>query len=424
MNDGVLSTAIVTVDPHNQGGVRTMMTTIYGIAKSWRMNPRLFHIICDPPLPSKKRLFGLRSYATERLGMRSFTMPSFPVAPWLWNLIPLLFGWRAIHNDGVHIAVGGSSHVALLLAVKRLPYILWVATLYEDELRAKADAGDRWAERLLHSPGRKILQVQETLCLRRATRILALSPHTAARIREQLPDIADRVDVMTFPVDTGHYYPDPGLRERPECGKYLLFVARINDPRKNVEMLCYAFREIRRKHPELKLVLAGDEPNASLTGLVRKLDPQDAMIFPGALEPKSEELRQFYQGAQLFVLPSYQEGLGIVALEAMACGIPIVSTQCGGTDGIVIDNQTGRLVPNNNASAMAQAVMDLLEHPELVERMRAECIRVVRQNYSQMVKEDQLWRTLNELFPQQLAQLQGTRVIGQASRLLESVVNE
>ncbi len=418
-----VSTAIVTVDPYNQGGVRTMMTTIYQILESWQMHPRLFHIMSDPPLPGKKLLSGLRSYATERLGMRSFTMPSFPLSLWLWNLIPLLFGWHAIKQDTVHISVGGASHVALLLAIKRMRYILWVATLYQDELQAKVNAGDLWARRILASPTWKILKAQELLSLRRAARIMALSPYTASRIKELLPDIADRVEVMVFPVDTDRYNPASNARAESKYGNYLLFVARINDPRKNAPMLLRAFSEIKSRHPDLKLILAGDHPDSTLINLVNELDLRDRVVFPGAFEPGSDELLSLYQGAQLFVLPSIQEGLGIVALEAMACGVPVVSTMCGGTDGIVIDDQTGRLVPNNNASAMAEAISDLLQQPALLANMRAECVRTVQQHYARTAIKHQLWHVLNQVFPHQMTQLQSAMVADQSGGVLESAVN-
>ena len=82
--------------------------------------------------------------------------------------------------------------------------------------------------------------------------------------------------------------------------------------------------------PDAKLLLIGDEPISDLYDLVAKLNLNDRVEFHG-VKPYSEMI-SYYQRASVFAIPSLQEGLGIVGLEAMACGLPIVSTRCGGPE--------------------------------------------------------------------------------------------
>ena len=81
--------------------------------------------------------------------------------------------------------------------------------------------------------------------------------------------------------------------------------------------------------------------------------------------PSRQELIGLYQAASVFALPSDEEGLGMVILEAMACAVPVVSTRSGGPDGIITDGEDGFLVPLDDAAAMAGRLQTLLENPSL-----------------------------------------------------------
>jgi glycosyltransferase involved in cell wall biosynthesis len=168
----------------------------------------------------------------------------------------------------------------------------------------------------------------------------------------------------------------------------VLLAARLNDPRKNVAMLLRAFAQVRAKLPDVKLVLVGEEPDESIRTLVDTLGLAEAVCFPGIVS--KDELLRLYQGAELFVLPSRQEGLGIVMLEAMACGTPVIATDCGGPEGIVVDGITGRIVPNDDADRFAQAVIDTLNHPDELAAMRERCREFAVEQWSREVVEDTL----------------------------------
>jgi len=137
-------------------------------------------------------------------------------------------------------------------------------------------------------------------------------------------------------------------------------VARFSDARKNVQMLFRAYALVRDALPDApRLVLAGtDGPTREDWAAARELNISDRVEFRD--NPSPEELAQLYREAALFALASNEEGFGIVLLEAMASGIAVVCTRCGGPESIVVEGQTGRLTPVGDHRAMAATLIDLL----------------------------------------------------------------
>jgi glycosyltransferase involved in cell wall biosynthesis len=385
--------AILTIEAASPGGVPALVDTVYRFMEKWGYKPTVYRTQFAAGNLSRWQRIGatLRAWRPRRIAERALDtviVPAPPTPLWLFYLAPhFLFGPLLSDYDAFFVA-SGSAHVALPLALRGRRYALWVATLYADELRAKAASGDAWAQGVLNSPTWRLLAWQERFALRRARRVLALSHHTARRIVAEMPDLAGRVETVLYPVDTARYRPNRALRERPPYGEYLLLAARINDPRKNAPLLLQAFARVRASHPHLKLVLTGDEPDAAITQLIRDLAIEAAVVCLGIVA--DDELLRLYQGAQLFVLPSTQEGLGIVVLESLACGTPVVATRCGGPEGLVIDGETGLNVPINDVEAMAAAIRDLLGDPARLAQMRARCAAFAAEHYALPVIERQL----------------------------------
>lgn len=171
-------------------------------------------------------------------------------------------------------------------------------------------------------------------------------------------------------------FASPGINTDFFCLKdkisenFVLCVGRFDDPRKNVKLLFQAFEIFRREMQEdVKLVLAGKTPptlsdleEAKKLGIFNEIE-----ILTDA---SAEKLRDLYQTAKFFVLSSDEEGLGLVLLEASACGLPIVATKCGGAEEVVVDGETGFLVPRQNASALAEKMLELWHNPKLRAEMR------------------------------------------------------
>jgi glycosyltransferase involved in cell wall biosynthesis len=302
-----------------------------------------------------------------------------------------------MQRSAIHVVVSGANGCGLPAALAGRRYLVWIGTLYRDELEGKAAVGDDWARHTLRGFGGELLDWEERFIFERAAGILTNGPHTAEAVRRRYPQVKDKVRVMIYPVDTETFRPDPAVRaavRRP----YLLFTARINDPRKNVGLLLEAFARARAARPELELVLTGNDPLASIREKVAALGLGEAVRFVGYQTPA--ELVLLYQGAELFVLSSTQEGLGISLLEAMACGLPAVSTRCGGPEGVLAEGHTGLLVDNGDAEAFAGAVLGLLGDPARLEAMRANCAEYARAHFARPLIEDRLLDAFRATYPE------------------------
>ncbi len=109
------------------------------------------------------------------------------------------------------------------------------------------------------------------------------------------------------------------------------------------------------------------------------------------------ELADLYRHAMFFVLPSDEEGIGIVLLEAMASGLPVVSTCCGGPETAVLDGETGFLTPVGDAQALADAMQHLLDNPALRRRMGQAGRRIAEERFSLDVTGKVFLRKYDEL---------------------------
>jgi glycosyltransferase involved in cell wall biosynthesis len=226
----------------------------------------------------------------------------------------------------------------------------------------------------------------------RAGKIMALSEYA----KRSLNEIAGEPIVSTvlpMPVDTAFWSLGPKSRVSGRVG----FCGRLSDPRKNVELLLTAVARASASMTAMSAVLIGGEADRKMRAFLTQLHIADRVRFiPKASGPA---LRDELRSLDLFVVPSHQEGLCIAALEAMACGCPVVSTRCGGPEEFVIDGQTGILVgfdPDEMATAMLKVLNDRKLHAKLAEGAR----NLVVQHYSLASAESIFWREFEGRFPE------------------------
>ncbi|MGI9625373.1 MAG: glycosyltransferase family 4 protein, partial [Longimicrobiales bacterium] len=150
---------------------------------------------------------------------------------------------------------------------------------------------------------------------------------------------------------------------------YILCVGRLADARKNVELLFRAYHRVRTRLPDPpRLVLAGrSAPGEQAWQVADGLGIRDWIDYVAS--PSDSQLVELYQGARLLALSSDEEGLGLVVLEAMACGLPVVSTRCGGPEETVVDGETGLLTPMGQEGPLANGIVHLLSDEVLSETM-------------------------------------------------------
>lgn len=149
---------------------------------------------------------------------------------------------------------------------------------------------------------------------------------------------------------------------------YILSVGRLGDPRKNVLLLLEAFAIVAAKVPHVRLVTAGaSDPPPAFHQRVAQLRLKQRISHIS--NPSSAELISLYQHALIFALSSDEEGLGIVLLESMSCGTAAVATRCGGPEGVITHGRDGFLVPRNDATQMAERLIEVCTDPELARRL-------------------------------------------------------
>ena len=160
--------------------------------------------------------------------------------------------------------------------------------------------------------------------------------------------------VIPNSVDTDYFIP---LQNDKKSTYTFLNVAHLNK-NKNQAMLIKAFAQLNKNHTETRLViLGGGEEMNSLGNLVKELNISDKITLFGATS--RNKVKEFMQLSDCFVLPSIVETFGVVLIEAMACGVPVLASKCGGPESIVT-KETGVLFENNEDAllrAMSQAVM-------------------------------------------------------------------
>ena len=219
-------------------------------------------------------------------------------------------------------------------------------------------------------------------------RVIAVSHFLADRARA-LGIPGEKIKVLSDGVDTDTFLPLPGTRE-----PLLLFVGALTET-KGIKYLIQALPSILRRLPEYHLALIGEGPQKEeLARLADALGMTEHVQFVGTQSPT--QVRDWMQRAQLLVLPSLEEGLGVVLLEALACGTPCVATAVGGIPEVILP-EVGQLVPPASVPAMAEAITALLTDAERWRALSQNARQYAEQKYSWEAIAHQLIQTYQDL---------------------------
>ena len=167
----------------------------------------------------------------------------------------------------------------------------------------------------------------------------------------------ERLCVVPNGINTQLFYPIPGIKREP--GR--IIVTNSSDvPLKGLYYLLHAVAKLAR-HRDIRLVVVGSaKENGGITRLIRRLNIGHRIHFTGRIS--DDEFVRQYARASIAVIASVYEGFGLPAGEAMACGVPVISTTGGALPEVVGD--AGVLVPPGDSAALARAMAELLDHPE------------------------------------------------------------
>ena len=305
--------------------------------------------------------------------------------------------WRElIAGFPMHLVISGTAIAGAALASLGKPFVAWLATDLEGD-RCDRVGTFPWYRRMLDQGlNVHVLRAQERRVIHRA-HVLALSKHTEGELNR----IAGRKvvrEVLPAPIDTRIFKPKAGFTTAGRIG----FSGRLDDPRKNVALLLDSMVDLAHSCPESELVLIGHRPGTPLEAWIaaRGLDARVKLLPYVAPEQLPEILAEL----DVFAVPSHQEGLCIAALEAMACGVPVISTRCGGPEDFISNGHNGWLV-EANARDLADALRRVIKDRASRLSMGIAARRTIESHYSIGSAEKILMGALNQTFPNQIRSL-------------------
>ena len=164
--------------------------------------------------------------------------------------------------------------------------------------------------------------------------------------------------------------------------KTILFIGRINFAEKGIGVLLDAMPEILKEVTDAKLlIIGGGGEEERMRGQIKDLGIEDAVQIVG--KKPFAELPKYLNAADVMVVPSlWLEAFGQVTIIAMSCGVPVVTSDIGGSTEINVDGETGFIVPKGDATALAGAVINVLANDDLRKKMGVAARKRVEENYS------------------------------------------
>jgi D-inositol-3-phosphate glycosyltransferase len=253
-----------------------------------------------------------------------------------------------------------------------------------------------------------------------ADRLVAANPLEKAQMTWLYGAEPARIEVIPCGVDLELFHPLPrdeakAHLEMPQDHKMVLFVGRI-EPLKGIDVLIEAMalvlRDMDQLRDEICLCIIGGDPDADadkmdqemahLQRMREKLGIADVVTFLGKRD--QDDLPYYYSAAEVCVVPSHYESFGMVALEAMACGTPVIASRVGGLTFTVKDGHTGFLVPNDDRQALAKKLRLLLTNENLRGDMGRQATQLARR-YGWPIVAGQIVALYRELITQTRLQI-------------------
>lgn len=227
----------------------------------------------------------------------------------------------------------------------------------------------------------KLVSFFERIALKRAARVTSCSRAIVTYLKENRYLKIKDVTVVPNPIDESNFTPDTARNTEEDKEKLLLFVGRI-EQRKGVDTLFEAFQKVWNERRDVRLQLVGGDKlrffngkfipySEYLKGKAHDSEVLKHVDFVGKLN--RSKLVNFYRQADICIFPSTVfENFSYTCLEAMACGTPVIASNCGGFPEMIENNVSGLLVQPLQSGELAKTIIYLLENPSLRDKMGAE----------------------------------------------------
>lgn len=270
------------------------------------------------------------------------------------------------------------------LGVKK-PFIHTIHGVLADEYEQAKMNGHQTLRGSIANRFMRYLASLEKQTAKNATLIVTISEYSLEKMQQYYDVDADKIRIVSNGVDIEEFKPiDNVSTTKHQFGlgneQCILFVGSLI-PRKGLAFLIEAAKKVVAVHADTKFIVVGDGPlRGQIDSSLKAANLTNNFKFIRSVE--EDELPTLYNLADIFVLPSIQEGQGIVLLEAQASGKPVVAFNTGGVKEAVRNGKTGLLVERGDNGGLAEGLLKLLDNKSLREEMGAEGRRFVSENFT------------------------------------------
>ncbi|MFA4901170.1 MAG: glycosyltransferase [Desulfobaccales bacterium] len=359
-------TVLFIIKPERGAGAEMVL-----VDAAKRLNPDRFRVICGLLTPDTEQII------PARLRTVDFRMPGLNGWVWLrffFHLCWVIY-WHGVDAIHVNSYVPGN-YTRLAAALMQVPIVI-----------------DHW-----HGFTR-ITRKRRFICraLSRFTDLsLAVSQGVKDYLVKEIGLDPDKVRVVPNGVDIAAIdaaRPGPGVRRElglPEGAPVIGLVGRLDHWGKGHKELFSAMTQLKERYAVHALIVGGGRREAEVKQMAASLDLAGQVHFLGS----RRDVPDLLQAMDIFVLPSYSEGLSLALLEAMAAGLPVIVSRVGGNPEVVTDGATGLIIPPRDAEALAQSLERFLADPAGAKELGKNARRHVEANYSL----ERLGKGINEIY--------------------------
>lgn len=205
--------------------------------------------------------------------------------------------------------------------------------------------------------------------LKNANIVVSVSRYTSQKLKEQIPEIGNKIFLLPNTIDGEKFYPKEKsaelLKKYDLIGKKLILtVTRLSaeERMKGYDKIIMGLPRVINEIPEVRYLLVGDGTDAPrIKKLIKKLELENYVIMLSSIPLNSPLLADYYNICDLYVMPSVSEGFGIVFLEALACGKPVIAGDKDGSRDAILDGELGILVNPDDIDEIALAIIKALK---------------------------------------------------------------
>ncbi|MEZ5570686.1 MAG: glycosyltransferase family 4 protein [Halioglobus sp.] len=350
-------------------------------------------VISGPPYPHldpRVRLITLPSLDLFANGLRSLRPHHLKsltnIIEWLSQLTggfaePYTFGRRAVkylrqhgHNYDLIHDNQSLSYGMLQIQEMGLPLVTTVHHPITSDLRIALSAARSWKERMFIRRWHSFLNMQKKV-IKQLRNIVTVSDCSRQDIARDFGLQPAGISLAHNGIDTEVFKPVPGVARNP---LRLMATCSADQPLKGLRYLLHAYARLLERYPQLELLLVSKpNPGGKTERLVQRLGLVDKVRFVNGIS--TEQMVHYYAEAAIAIVPSVYEGFGLPAGEAMACGVPVVSTDGGALPEVVGD--AGVIVPVKNVEALVEAIDSLLQDPQLRDSLGARGKQRIEENF-------------------------------------------